>query len=39
VEVVNPLTDEEAQAFLKGLKLLVESFDGMKEEAGHGPHR
>ena len=38
-EVVNSLTDEEARAFLKGLRLLVESFDGAKEEAGHGPHR
>jgi DNA-binding MarR family transcriptional regulator len=39
VEVVNPLTDEEARAFLKGLRLLVERFDGVKEEVGHGPHR
>jgi hypothetical protein len=35
-EAVNPLTDEEAWAFLKGLRLLVESFDGAKEEAAHG---
>ncbi len=39
VEAVNFLTDEEARAFLKGLRLLVESFDGAKEEAAHGPHR
>jgi DNA-binding MarR family transcriptional regulator len=39
VEVVNPLTDEEARAFLKGLRLLVASFDGAKEDAAHGPHR
>jgi len=39
VEAVNSLTDEEARAFLKGLRLLVESFDGAKEEAAHGPHR
>jgi DNA-binding MarR family transcriptional regulator len=38
-EAVNPLTDEEARAFLKGLRLLVERFDGVKEEVGHGPHR
>lgn len=38
-EAVNSLTDEEARAFLKGLRLLVESFDGAKEEAAHGPHR
>jgi DNA-binding MarR family transcriptional regulator len=38
-EAVNPLTDEEAWAFLKGLRLLVESFDGAKEEAAHGPRR
>ncbi|MDQ3637501.1 MAG: MarR family transcriptional regulator [Actinomycetota bacterium] len=39
VEAVNSLTDEEARAFLKGLRLLVQSFDGAKEEAAHGPHR
>jgi DNA-binding MarR family transcriptional regulator len=39
VEAVNSLTDEEARAFLKGLRLLVESFDDVKEEAAHGPHR
>ena len=39
VEVVNPLTDEEARAFLKGLRLLVASFDGAKEDAAHGTHR
>jgi DNA-binding MarR family transcriptional regulator len=39
VEAVNPLTDEEARAFLKGLTLLVQSFEGAKEEAAHGPHR
>ena len=39
VDAVNPLTDEEARAFFKGLRLLVESLDGAKEEAGHGPHR
>ena len=39
VEAVNSLTDEEARAFFKGLRLLVESFDGAKEEAAHGPHR
>jgi DNA-binding MarR family transcriptional regulator len=38
-EAVNPQTDEEAWAFLKGLRLLVESFDGAKEEAAHGPRR
>ena len=38
-QAVNPLTDEEAWAFLKGLRLLVQSFDGAKEEAGNGPHR
>ncbi len=38
-EAVNPLTDEEVRAFLKGLRLLVKSFDGAKEEAGNGPHR
>ncbi len=38
-EAVNPLTDEEAWAYFKGLRLLVESFDGAKEEAAHGPHR
>lgn len=38
VEAVNSLTDEEARAFLKGLRLLVESFDGAKEEAAHGPY-
>ena len=39
VAAVNSLTDGEAWAFLKGLRLLVESFDGAKEEAAHGPHR
>lgn len=39
VGAVNSLTDEEARAFLKGLRLLVESFDGAKEGAAHGPHR
>ncbi len=39
VQAVNSLTDEEARAFLKGLRLLVESFDDAKEEAVHGPHR
>jgi DNA-binding MarR family transcriptional regulator len=39
VEAVNSLTDEEARAFLKGLRLLVESFDDVKEEPAHGPHR
>jgi DNA-binding MarR family transcriptional regulator len=39
VEAVNSLTDEEARAFFKGLRLLVESFDDVKEEAAHGPHR
>ena len=38
-EAVNSLTDEEARAFLKGLRLLDQSFDGAKEEAAHGPHR
>lgn len=38
-EAVNSLTDEEARAFLKGLRLLVESFDGAKEKAAHGPRR
>jgi hypothetical protein len=38
-EAVNPLTDEEARAFLKGLRLLVASFDVAKEGAGRGPYR
>ncbi len=37
-EAVKGLTDDEARAFLKGLKLLVESFDAAKEEPV-GPHR
>ena len=32
VKAVNSLTDEEARAFLKGLRLLAESFDAAKEE-------
>ena len=39
VDAVNPLTDGEARAFFKGLRLLVESLDDAKEEAGHDPHR
>ena len=31
-EAVNSLTDEEARALLKGLKLLVESFDVAEKE-------
>ena len=38
-EAVNPLTDEETRAFLKGLRLLAGSFDAAKEEADIGPHR
>jgi len=37
-EAVNSLTDGEAQA-LKGLRLLVESFDGAHEEEAVAPHR
>jgi DNA-binding MarR family transcriptional regulator len=36
-EAVSALTDEEARAFLKGLKLLVESFD-VAEERTFGSH-
>ncbi len=35
-EAVNSLTDEEARAFLKGLKLLVESFALVQEGDHHG---
>lgn len=38
-EAVNPMTDEETRAFLKGLRLLAESFDAAKEEPDIGPHR
>ena len=38
-EAVNPLTDKEARAFLKGLRLLVTSFHVGKEGAGRGPYR
>lgn len=31
-EAVNSLTDEEARAFLKGLKLLIEGFDAPEKE-------
>jgi hypothetical protein len=31
-EAMSSLTDEEAQAFLKGLKLLVESIDVVERE-------
>ena len=31
-EAMSSLTDEEAQAFLKGLKLLVESIDGVERQ-------
>jgi DNA-binding MarR family transcriptional regulator len=37
-EAVNPMTDEEARAFLKGLRLLAESFDAAKEEPDSGLH-
>ncbi len=35
-EAVNSLTDEEARAFLKGLKLLVEGFALVQEGDPHG---
>jgi DNA-binding MarR family transcriptional regulator len=37
-EAVGEMTDEEARAFLKGLKLLVGSFDAVRGEP-HGTHR
>ncbi len=37
-EAVNPLTDEEARALLKGLVLLVWSFDAAREEAAGAKH-
>ena len=37
--VVNSLTNEEARAFLKGLRALVESFDATHEEEAVAPHR
>ncbi|MDQ4063256.1 MAG: MarR family transcriptional regulator [Actinomycetota bacterium] len=37
-EAVNPLTDEEARALLKGLVLLVGSFDAAREEAAGAKH-
>ena len=38
-EAVNPLTDEEARGFLKGLRLLAGSSDAAKEESDIGSHR
>jgi DNA-binding MarR family transcriptional regulator len=38
-EAVKGLTDEEARALLKGLRLLVESFDAAHEEEAVEPHR
>jgi DNA-binding MarR family transcriptional regulator len=37
-KAVGEMTDEEARAFLKGLKLLVGAFDAVRGEA-HGAHR
>jgi len=37
-EAVSEMTDEEARAFLKGLKLLVGAFDAVRGEP-HGTHR
>lgn len=37
-EAVGAMSDAEAEAFLKGLKLLVGSFDAVRGEA-HGAHR
>ncbi len=37
-EAVGEMTDEEARAFLKGLKLLVGAFDAVRGET-HGTHR
>ncbi len=37
-EAVTPLTDEEARALLKGLVLLVGSFDAAREEAAGAKH-
>jgi DNA-binding MarR family transcriptional regulator len=36
---IEKMTDDEAQALLKGLKLLVESFEGPHGEEKHGSHR
>lgn len=38
-KAVNSLTDEEARAFLVGLRALVESFDATHEEEAVAPHR
>ena len=38
-EAVNSLTDEEARAFLKGLRSLVESFALVQEGEPHEPRR
>ncbi len=38
-EAVKVLTDEEARAFLKGLRLLVQSLDAAHKEESVGPHR
>ncbi len=38
-EAVNSLTDEEARAFLKGLRSLVESFALVQEGVPHEPRR
>ena len=37
-EAVGAMSDREAEAFLKGLKRLVEAFDAVRGEA-HGTHR
>ncbi len=36
---VSRMTDGEAQAFLKGMKLLVESFDVVHKRGADEPHR
>lgn len=36
---VERMTDEEARAFLKGMKLLVESFDVVQRRVADEPHR
>lgn len=36
---IEKMTDDEARALLKGLRLLVESFEGAHGEEKHGSHR
>ena len=38
-QALDHMTDDEAQALLKGLKLLVESFEGTHGEEKHESHR